>query len=106
MYADEKLVHDGSFAIADPAGDVLIWYDGASQAREGAYDAVLDGQLPGRAPCRLSVRSVSTAPEWRALNRRPLFGVGSFDGTAGTLEFTVLSIGTKDRLGRESHNQT
>jgi hypothetical protein len=92
MFADEKLVHDGNFVIADPAGDVLIWYDGASQAAEGAYDDLLDGQLPGKIPCRLGVRSISTGPEWRSLNRRPLAGVGWFDGAAGTLEFTLISI--------------
>jgi len=92
MYADEKLVHDGSFVIIDPAGDILVWYDGPSQASEGAYDDLLEGQLPGRCPCRVSVRTISTGPEWRTLNRRPLLGVGSFDGVAGTLEFTLLSV--------------
>jgi hypothetical protein len=92
MYADEKLVHNGNFVIADPAGDILVWYDGPSQAAEGAYDELLDGHLPGKIPCRLSVRSVATGPEWRALNRRPLLGMGSFDGADGTLEFTILSI--------------
>jgi hypothetical protein len=92
MGADEKLVHNGNFVIADPAGDVLMWYDGASEAREGAYDELLEGLLPRKIPCRLSLRSISTAPEWRMLNRRPLVGVGSFDGGAGTLDFVVLSI--------------
>lgn len=92
MYADEKLVHNGCFVIADPTGDILVWYDGPSQASEGAYDDLLDGQLPGRCPCRLSVRTISTGPEWRSLNRRPLLGVGSFDGVAGTLDFTLLSV--------------
>ncbi len=92
MYADEKLVHNGNFIIDDPAGDILVWYDGPTQAAEGAYDDLFDGRLPGKSPCRLSVRTISTSPEWRTLNRRPLLGVGSFDGTTGTLEFTLLSI--------------
>jgi hypothetical protein len=92
MYADEKLVHNGNFVIADPAGDILVWYDGPSQAAEGAYDNLLDGQLPGKSPCRLSVRSVATGPQWRTLNRKPLLGVGSFDGTTGTLDFTLISV--------------
>jgi len=92
MYADEKLVHNGNFVVADPAGDILVWYDGSSQAAEGAYDDILDGRLPGKIPSRLSVRSISTGPEWKRFNRRPLLGVGSFDGIAGTLEFTLLSI--------------
>jgi hypothetical protein len=98
MNGDEKLVHNGNVVIADPAGDVLLWYDGPSQAEEGAYDDLLDGQLPGKIPSRLSVRAVSTGPVWRALKRRPLLGVGSFDGTSGTLEFTVLSV-TETALG-------
>jgi hypothetical protein len=92
MYADEKLVHNGNFVITDPAGDIIVWYDGPSQAVEGAYDDLLDGRLPGTSPCRVSVRVVSTSPEWRVLYRRPLLGVGTFDGTAGTLEFTLLSV--------------
>ncbi len=92
MYADEKFVHNGNFVIADPAGDILVWYDGPSQAGEGAYDDLLDGQLPAKSACRLSVRTVSTGPEWRTLNRRPLLGVGTFDGATGTLEFTLLSV--------------
>ena len=92
MYADEQFVHNGNFAAADPAGDIIFWYDGVSQAGEGAYDQVLDGQLPGKIPCRLSIRSISTNPDWKQLNRRPLLGVGSFDGTAGRLEFTLFSI--------------
>ena len=92
MYGDEKLVHNGNVVIADPAGDVLLWYDGPSQAEEGAYDDLLDGRLPGNIPSRLSVRVISTGSAWRTLQRRPLLGVGSFDGTSGTLEFTVLSL--------------
>ena len=98
MYGDEKLVHNGNVVIADPAGDVLLWYDGPSQAEEGAYDDLLDGRLPGKIPSRLSVRVISTGPAWRTLKRRPLLGVGSFDGTSGTLEFTVLSV-TETALG-------
>jgi hypothetical protein len=96
MFADEKLVHDGNFVVADPAGDILVWYDGSSQATEGAYDEILDGRLPGKIPTRLSVRSMSTGPDWKLLNRRPLLGVGSFDGRDGTLEFTVLSVAEGD----------
>jgi len=96
MYADEKLVHNGNFIVSDPAGDILIWYDGPSQAREGAYDELLDGQLPPKIPCRFRLRSISTGPEWKLLNRQPLLGVGSFDGTAGTLEFVVLSVTETD----------
>jgi hypothetical protein len=92
MYGDEKLVHNGNVVIADPAGDILLWYDGPSQAEEGAYDDLLDGRLPGKIRSRLSVRVISTGPTWRTLKRRPLLGVGSFDGTSGSLEFTVLSV--------------
>jgi hypothetical protein len=96
MYADENLVHNGNFVVAEPTGDILVWYDGTSQAREGAYDELLAGQLPGNIPCRLSMRLVSTSPEWRSLNRRPLFGFGSFDGDAGTLDLIVLSVTEQD----------
>jgi hypothetical protein len=92
MYADERLVHNGNFVVADPGGDILMWYDGSSQAAEGAYDEILDGRLPGKIASCLSIRSMSAAPEWKRFNRRPLLGVGSFDGRAGTLEFTLLSI--------------
>lgn len=92
MYADEKLVHDGRFVAQDPGGDILVWYTGATFARDGAYDGLLDGQLPAAAPCRLSIEFVSTGLPWRSLCRRPLLGVGSFDGTAGRLEVTVLSV--------------
>jgi hypothetical protein len=92
MYADEQLVHNGNFVLADPAGDVVVWYDGPSQAAAGAYDDLLDGRLPATSPTRLSVRTISTGPGWATLNRRPLIGVGLFDGAAGTLAFTLLSI--------------
>jgi hypothetical protein len=96
MSADEKLVHNGNFVVADPAGDILFWYDGVSRASEGAYDEVLDGKLPGNIPSRLSVRSISSGPEWKSLNGVPLLGIGSFDGTLGTLEFTVLFVTVND----------
>jgi hypothetical protein len=89
--ADETIAHDGRFIVGDPAGDVLIWYDGISRGAEGVYDAIIDGQLPGRIPSRLNVRVISTGPDWRSLNRVPLLGVGWFDGVAGSLEFTLLS---------------
>ena len=92
MYADEKLMHNGRFVVADPAGDVLVWYDGPSQGAEGAYDDLLDGRLPVNIPSRLHVRIISTAPGWRPFNRRPLLGVGSFNGLARTLDFTVLMV--------------
>jgi hypothetical protein len=92
MYADEKLVHNGVFVATDPAGDVVVWYEGTSQAREGAYDALPDGQLPADVPTQVSVRTSSTSPEWKRLNRKPLLGVGSFDGTSGVLDVTVLFV--------------
>jgi hypothetical protein len=92
MYADEKLTHDGRFVAEDPIGDVLVWYTGTSQAAEGAYDDLLDGRLPVAASCRLSVTFVSTGALWRSLTRRPLLGVGSFDGVAGRLDVTVLMV--------------
>ena len=92
MHGDENFVHNGNFIVADPAGDVLVWYDGPSAAVEGTYDKLLDGQLPGRSACRLSVRTVSTNPEWRSLNRTPLLGVGYYDGSIGTIEFAILTI--------------
>lgn len=98
MYADEKLVHDGRFVVEDPAGDLIVCYTGTTLAGDGAYDEMLDGQLPASAPCRLSVELVSTAPAWRTLVRRPLLGVGSFDGPAGRLEITVLSVTDNDGL--------
>lgn len=92
MYADEKLVHDGKFVIGDSAGNALIWYDGTSRGQEGAYDELLEGTLPGAMPSRLNLHAVSTNPQWKILNGSPLLGVGSFDGSAGKLEFTLLSI--------------
>jgi hypothetical protein len=92
MYGDEMFVHNGTFIIADPAGDIVVWYDGPSAAAEGSYDDVLDGRLPGRSACRLNVRTISTGPKWRSLNRRPLLGVGFYDGSSGTLEFTILTV--------------
>jgi hypothetical protein len=92
MYADEKLAHEGRFVAEDPVGNVLVWYTGVSLAGEGAYDDLLDGQLPAAASCRLSVVFVSTGAPWRSWSRRPLVGVGSFDGVAGRLEVTVLSV--------------
>jgi hypothetical protein len=96
VYADEQIVHNGNLVITDPGGDVVMWYDGPSTAQEGAYDDILEGRFPKRSPCRLHVRSVSTNPEWRSLNRRPLLGVGAFDGTAGTLDFTLLTVADND----------
>ncbi len=96
VYADEKLMHKGRFVAADPSGDILVWYEGTTLAGEGAYDHVLEGQLPGVAPCRLSVTVVSTGPAWRSLTRRPLLGVGSFDGGAGRLNVVVLSVTEND----------
>ena len=92
MYADEKLMHDGRFVVEDPAGDLLVWYTGTTLAGDGAYDNMLDGQLPANAPCRVSVELISTALAWRTSVRRPLLGVGSFDGQAGRLEMTILSV--------------
>jgi hypothetical protein len=96
MYADEKLMHKGRFAVEDPIGDILVWYTGATLAGNGAYDELLDGQPPGVAPCRLSVVFVSTGLPWRSLTRRPLLGVGSFDGVAGRLNVPVLSVPEND----------
>ena len=92
MYADEKLVHDGVFVATGPTGDLVVWYEGTSQAEEGAYDALLDGESLTHLPTRISVRTSSTSLEWKELNRRPLLGVGSFDGSSGTLDVTVLSV--------------
>jgi hypothetical protein len=92
MNADESLTHNGTCVIADPLGNTILWYDGSSQAEEGAYDDLLDGVLPSKIRSRLCVRITSTNPEWRSFNRRPLLAVGSFDGSAGTLEFVILSL--------------
>jgi hypothetical protein len=98
VYADEQIVHNGNLVIAAPEGDVLLWYDGPSRAQEGSYDAILEGRFAGKSPCRLSVRTVSMNPEWRSLNRRPILGVGTFDGVVGTLEFTLLTVTDNDAL--------
>jgi hypothetical protein len=96
MYADEKLIHDGRFAVDDPAGDLLVRYYGTTLAGDGAYDDVLDGHFPASAACRLSVELISAAPGWRTFVRRPLLGVGFFNGQAGRLEMTILSVTAKD----------
>jgi hypothetical protein len=90
MHADEMLEHHGVLVAADPAGDVIFWYDGASRAPEGAYDDVIDGRLPDSVSCVLSVRIRSTNVRWRALNRVPLLGAGTFAGSSASLDFTVL----------------
>jgi hypothetical protein len=90
VYADEKILHDGRFVVSDPAGDVIVRYEGTSQAQEGAYDALLEGELPGPLPGRFSARAESTRPAWRRLNRVPLLGSGVFDATAATLTITLL----------------
>lgn len=92
MNADESFVHDGTCVVADPGGNMILWYDGASQAEEGAYDDLIDGTLPPKIRSRLCIRIASTNPEWRSFNRRPLIGVGSFDGNAGVLDFIILSL--------------
>jgi len=92
MNADESLVHRGTCVVADPQGNTILWYDGASQAEEGAYDDLIDGILPPKMRSRLCVRIASTNPEWRSFNRRPLLGAGSFDAIAGKLEFVILSL--------------
>jgi hypothetical protein len=92
MSADEKLVHNGACVVADPSGNTILWYDGASTAQEGAYDDLTDGVFPPKIPSRLCVRIASTNPEWRSFNRKPLLGAGSFDGSAGMLEFVILSL--------------
>jgi hypothetical protein len=96
MYADEKLMHDGRFVVEDASGDMLVWYTGTTLAGDGAYDELLEGQLPVAAPCRLSVEVVSAGLAWRSLTRRPLLGVGSFDGQTGRLDVTILSVTTNE----------
>jgi hypothetical protein len=98
MNADESLIHQGSCVLADPQGNTVLWYDGASQADEGAYDDLLDGTLPRKIRSRLCVRIASTNPEWRSFNRRPLLAVGWFDGSAGVLEFVILSLAEQGAL--------
>lgn len=92
MYADEKLTHHGQFVVAHPAGDIMFSYTGTSEAPEGAYDEVLEGQLPGKMPCKLTVQTASTNRDWQSNNRRPLIAVGTFDGVAGRLELVLLSL--------------
>jgi len=96
MHADEAFEHNGRLVVGDPAGDILISYFGVSQAAEGAYDELLDGTLPRETPCRLNVQVWSTSPHWRALNRKPLLGVGTFEGSSGTLDVVVLSVVGRD----------
>jgi hypothetical protein len=91
-HADEKIAHQGMCVVADPAGNIIIWFEGTSQAEEGAYDDLLDGVYPPRIRSRLAVRIASTNPEWRSFDRRPLIGAGSFDANAGVLEFVILSL--------------
>lgn len=92
MYADEKLTHHGQFVVAHAAGDIMFSYAGMSQAPQGAYDELLDGKLPGKMPCKLTVQTASTHREWRSWNRRPLIAVGTFDGDAGLLDVMLLSM--------------
>jgi hypothetical protein len=91
MFADEQFVHNGNLMVGDPAGNVLLWFDGTSQGEEGAYDGVIEGTLPGPLPSRFAVRVVSTNPLWKTLNKKPLQGIGSFDGASGTLAFALLA---------------
>jgi hypothetical protein len=90
--ADERLMHNGNLVVSDPAGDLLLWFDGTSQGQEGAYDDALDGTLPGPLATHFSVRAISANPLWKALNNAPLFGVGSFDGANRTLTFALVSV--------------
>jgi hypothetical protein len=83
MYADEKFAHSGNFIVSDHGGDVLIWYDGASQGPEGTYGDVLEGHFANKLSCWLAIRTVSVNAGWRALNRRPLLGMGTFGGEPG-----------------------
>jgi hypothetical protein len=92
MYADEKLTHNGQFVVAHPAGDIMFSYAGTSRASEGAYDDLLEGQFPGKIPCKLTVQTASTHREWRSRNREPLIAVGTFDGVAGRLDVMLLSM--------------
>lgn len=92
MYADEKLTHHGQFVVAHPAGDIMFSYAGTSEAPDGAYDEMLEGQFPAEIPCKLTVQTASTHPEWRPWNRRPLIAVGTFDGVAGRFDIVLLSM--------------
>jgi hypothetical protein len=96
VYADEKLLHHGQFVVADEQGDIVFWYTGTSRAQAGAYDSIIEGRAPGRMPCRLSMRVVSTREGWRSLDREPLLGVGTFDGRGGTLDVTLLRMPEAD----------
>jgi hypothetical protein len=98
MNADESLVHNGTCVVSDPLGNTILWYDGASQAEEGAYDDLVDGTPPPKVRSRLCIRIASTNPEWRSFNRRPLLGVGFFDWSAGNLEFVILSLAEQGAL--------
>lgn len=92
MYADEKLTHNGQFVVVHSAGDIMFSYAGTSQAPEGAYDELVDGQIPGQMPCRLTVLTASTNRAWRSRNRQPLVAVGTFDGVARQFDLTLLSL--------------
>jgi hypothetical protein len=92
MYADEKLTHHGQFVVAHPAGDIMFSYTGTSQAPEGAYDELLEGQFPGKIPCRLAVQTASTHRAWVSWNRQPLIAVGTFDGVAARLDIVLLTM--------------
>jgi hypothetical protein len=92
MYADQKLTHHGQFVVAHDAGDIMFSYTGTSQAAEGAYDKLLEGNLPGMISCKLTVQTASTHRKWRAWNRLPLIAVGTFDGAAGRLDIMLLSM--------------
>jgi hypothetical protein len=98
MYADEKLVHQGQFVVAHPDGDIMFSYAGTSQALQGAYDELLDGKLPQRIPCKLTVQTSSTHREWRLWNRQPLIAVGTFDGVARQLD--IVSYRCLNRIAR------
>jgi hypothetical protein len=92
MYADEKLTHNGQFLVAHPAGDIMFSYAGTSEAPEGAYDELVEGQIPGKLPCKLTVQTASTNREWRSRNRQPLIALGTFDGAAGQFDLVLLSL--------------
>lgn len=92
MYADEKLTHHGQFVVAHPAGDIMFSYTGTSEAREGSYDEVIEGQLPGTMSCKLTVQTASTNRDWQSYNRRPLIAVGTFDGLSGRVDLVLLSL--------------
>jgi len=92
MFADEKLTHNGQFVVTHPAGDIMFSYAGTSQAPEGAYDELLEGNVPGKIPCKLTVQTASMHREWRSLNRQPLIAIGTFDGIEGQLDIVLLSM--------------